>query len=311
MRGGDIRTVLTLLATLLTSVGCETQFEPFVESDVAFTILGFLDTDADTQYVRVVPLRQVVERERDAQIDATVTSVQLDTGRREVWMDSVVVFQDGSQGYVFYSAFSAVPGATYELTVTRSDGASTTAVTAVPLRPGDPDSVHGAQNESDRFAPIFWPGVERVIDADVEYTVNRVSCDGGRLPPPETAKIARVRYENDDRGHRSAEGWRIDLDLIADREAVNAVLGVPTIDACVVLYSLRVRLATPSDGWDPPGGVWDEDVLIQPGTFSNVDGGLGWFGSVARTTVDWQLSLLAMTNLNYFEYFEPPFEPQN
>lgn len=44
---------------------------------------------------------------------------------------------------------------------------------------------------------------------------------------------------------------------------------------------------------DPPGGTWDREVLIQPGTISNVRGGLGFVGSVARNTVDWKLAPVA------------------
>lgn len=303
-----LRCLKVSLGLLLTAslVSCESNFEPFAESDLTFTILGFLDTATDVQHVRIVPLRQVVDRGGPDSIDARVTTTDLENGEVVVWRDSVIQFADQSYGHVFSAPFRAEPDHRYRIDVERSDGARSSAETRVPQRPVDPDSVYGVENESGVFAPLFWPGVSRVIDADLSYYVNRMSCTSGGFPPPETAKIAFVRYTGSNMGMIEDNNWRLDMNLRDDRDIVNDTLGFGSIDNCVVIYKLLVRLAVPSEDWEPPGGVWDEELLIQPGTFSNVTGGLGWFGSVARTTVDWQLSLIALKDLNYTQYFESP-----
>lgn len=297
------------IVVMASAVGCESNFEPFAESDLTFTILGFLDTDADTQYIRIVPLRQVVDRGGPDPIDARVTTTDLETGAVVVWRDSVIRFADQSYGHVFWAALNVEPDHRYRIDVERSDGARTFAETHVPPRPGEADSVYGALNESGVFAPLYWPGVTNVIDADVSYLVNEIPCNSTgppKFPPPEEAKQAFVRYTDDDMGVLDNNEWRLDMNLRDDRDVVNDVLDVSSIEACVVIYALLVRLAVPSDDWVPPGGIWDQEVLIQPGTFSNVKGGLGWFGSVARTTVDWQLSLISLRDLNYTQYFVSP-----
>ena len=270
------------MAATIYSSGCSTELEPFAPADITFTILGYLDTDADTQYVRIVPLRKVVQRDERDSIDARVTTTHIETGETETWTHNLIRFADSSYGHMFSSALDVRPGGTYNIDVRRSDGASASAQTRVPERPGDPDSVFGAQNESGSFAPLYWPGVTRVIDLDVTYTF--------------VSGAVTFRYVDDDLGYApTSTDWRIDLKYEDDRREISRIFGSGRLP----LLSVHVRLATPSLDWEPPDGVWDRDVLIQPGTFSNVDGGLGWFGSVSRTTVQWIPSLIALRDLEY------------
>ena len=276
---------LVAVVALVTAVGvvaCETSFEPFADSGLSFTLLGFLDTDADTQFVRVIPLRPVVDRIYSPEIDASVRSIDLANGQATAWRDSLVRFSDSTYGHVFWAPFRATPEHEYRIEVERSDGALTWAQTRVPLRPGHPDSVYGALNETADFAPLFWPGVTEVIEADVRYDITPFDCN--TLFPARRID-RRILYQGRARGTRSAgDVWRFDLDLWNDRDTLAAMAGKP-FSLCARLNGLWVRLASPSAEFDPPGGVWDREVLIQPGTISNVSGGLGFVGSVARTTV--------------------------
>ena len=54
--------------------------------------------------------------------------------------------------------------------------------------------------------------------------------------------------------------------------------------------SMGMRIAMTDDGWRPPDGVFNEEILVQPGTFSNVEGGFGYFGSVNQLSYEWTLS---------------------
>ena len=275
---------------------CETGFEPFADSGRSFTLLGFLDTDADTQFVRVIPLRPVVDRLFSPEIDAVVRSIDLTSGQTTAWRDSLVRFPDSTYGHVFWAPLQAAPEHEYRFEVERSDGALAWAQTRVPARPGHPDSVYGALNETADFAPLFWPGVTEVIEADVRYDITPIDCN--TLFPARRID-RRILYQGSARGTRSAgEEWRFDLDLWNDRDTLAAMAGKP-FSFCARLNGLWVRLASPSAEFDPPGGVWDREVLIQPGTISNVSGGLGFVGSVARTTVPWELLPSTLGELQY------------
>ena len=58
-RGSRLRTLapLGLLVSVLFVMGCEESVNPFVEEDRYFTVFGYLDTAAEEQFVRVIPLR--------------------------------------------------------------------------------------------------------------------------------------------------------------------------------------------------------------------------------------------------------------
>ncbi len=116
---------LLLLALGLLSA-CEESVDPFLETDRYFTLFGYLDTDLDTQYVRVIPLRRLVETPPPGPLDATVVSTDLVTGERVVWRDSVVTFANGRTGNVFYGVFNPHLGHRYKLEVADAQGRTTT-----------------------------------------------------------------------------------------------------------------------------------------------------------------------------------------
>src|SRR5690606_41544980 len=55
------------------------------------------------------------------------------------------------------------------------------------------------------------------------------------------------------------------------------------------LLAVGVRLTMSDDAWRPPGGVFNPDILVQPGTFSDVEHGFGFFGSVNQHEPEWVL----------------------
>jgi hypothetical protein len=124
-----------LLAALLG--GCDEPFEPFRDnSDAPFSMFGYLDLRADTQWVRVTPVRQNLLAAA-APIDAVVTLENLRTGRTVTLRDSAFAFVDGRVGgtahvHNFWTPERLEPGSTYRLRATRSDGASSSAVVELP-----------------------------------------------------------------------------------------------------------------------------------------------------------------------------------
>jgi len=49
----------------------------------------------------------------------------------------------------------------------------------------------------------------------------------------------------------------------------------------------------------PPGGVFDAELLAQPGTLSNVEFGFGFIGSVGRFSTEWVISDRSARILSY------------
>jgi hypothetical protein len=131
-----------LLAATLAAVlaaGCDYPFQPFQESSEAFfSMFGQLDLNADTQWVRVMPVRQDLFLKPEP-IDAVVTLENLKSGKVVALADSLFAFPDeglGGVGYAynFWTTDRLEPGASYRVRATRSDGAATTALVTMPTR---------------------------------------------------------------------------------------------------------------------------------------------------------------------------------
>lgn len=267
-----------LLGLVLVMVGgCSTDLEPFAESEAYYTIAGYLDTGVDTQILRVVPIRGALERPVDSVDERpTVSTTRLDDGVRTVWRDSVVTLDDGSAGLVYVARFDPLPGNRYRLEVTGERG-TTHAEVLVPTTAFDSSTVRTSQFPSLIDYPIFWPGIRDVIATDVFYQFSA------------GARVYRkwVLYQGDDRGKLESDTWRFIVRFIRDREVMTEVSGS---SGELALSCMVVRLGVTSPGWQPPpGGVFDPALHIQPGVFSNVADGLGWFGAVTRVSVAWPL----------------------
>src|SRR5690606_7524938 len=88
---------------------------------------------------------------------------------------------------------------------------------------------------------------------------------------------------------------RITLDLRKDRLTLDTLFTVRQYP----LLGAGVRITVLDEAFVPPGGVFDPDILVQPGTLSNVQNGFGFVGSVARYTAEWVFSDDAMERLDY------------
>lgn len=264
-----------LFCAMLLLQSCSVEFEPFADSETYYTIAGYLDTDRAQQVVRVIPIRDVVQRPDSAFASVpSVRSLDLNSNDSIEWRDSVVVLDDGSAGLVFVADFRPIPTHRYRLSV-RGNRGETTAEVTVPATPANAALVHTIAYPSVINYPLFWPGADEIIAVDVFYAV-RAS------PPRGPAEALWFSYDGERRGKREAGDWRTDLLLAEDRAAISKVL--ETSDD-VLLDCLILRISQSNSGWQPPpGGVFDADVLVQPGVFSNVSNGLGWFGAVSRAS---------------------------
>jgi hypothetical protein len=81
-----------LLATVVLLAGCDQTFEPLQETDRVFSIYGYLEATADTQWIRVMPIRASIFSGPDP-IDAVVTRENLANGRTLQLRDSLFSFR--------------------------------------------------------------------------------------------------------------------------------------------------------------------------------------------------------------------------
>ncbi len=80
--------------------------------------------------------------------------------------------------------------------------------------------------------------------------------------------------------------WTVDVPFVSATRSALESLGV--LEAGLGLIALEYDFFVTESGWAPPS--MDPDVLAEPGTFSNVDAGLGFVGAGYATSVRWMAS---------------------
>lgn len=269
--------VVFAVVVFSTTTGCSTDLSPFADSEAHYTVAGYLDTGTSNQVIRVVPIRGALQRPvDDIEERPVVSTTELQSGDRTVWRDSLVTLDDGNAGLAYVARFDPLPGRRYRLEIS-GDRGTTHAEVLVPETAFDSSAVRTIEFPSLIYFPVFWPGVNDVIASDVFY---RFSA-GGRV------FNKWIRYQGEDRGQLDSDAWRFIVRFIRDREVMTEVSGS---SGELSLSCMVVQLGVTSEGWQPPpGGVFDPSLHIQPGVFSNVENGLGWFGAVTRVRVAWPL----------------------
>ncbi|MCW9705406.1 hypothetical protein [Fodinibius salsisoli] len=97
-------------------IGCSNTFEPLQENDqYHFSIYGYLDASADTQWVRVMPVRDSLYFS-PRPLDAEVTLENVATGQSVVMNDSLFSPLQGVYVYNFWTKMKLEPEQTYRLT---------------------------------------------------------------------------------------------------------------------------------------------------------------------------------------------------
>ena len=244
-----------------------------------FALFGYLDTNADTQFVRVSPLRETLEPSPEGRPARAMTTL-LGTGAEVAWQDSLVRLDNGQMGLLFYAQLPIEPGDTYRLEIHGADGEVTRAVTQIPPRVRlDPGPV--VLNFSERL-------IQRVTLLDQQReprSLNvryRVSASGAA----DTVTVSLPLFVIDG----ASRGLEVTVPLESNRVDVLRRLGVPPEDSTVVLHELGLEIEQLSDEWQIP------QVPV------NIENGFGFFGAVAHYVETWTLEAPEVLALGY----QPP-----
>lgn len=267
---------LAVIGWVLLLGACDEPLEPIVGTERPYTIYGFLTPSKDTQSVVVIPIRDRLDPgEPTTIIDAQVRSMDVGTGEVVDWKDSLVVFDNSSQrrrfSHVYWAPFRAVHNHTYRLEVERSDGALSTAETLVPPEPVAEVEAPRFFGQSVASQRVVWSHAKRLLNVTVRYTAHVEA---------ELLKTIEIPYQSEvEEGHPVVE-----IDLKAD---FNTITKAFPEGGAVALDTVLMNVFSVNEAWDPPGGVFDLDLLVQPGTFSNVENGFGFVGSAVGAEVGW------------------------
>ena len=297
VRSGRIHLVLctTLLACLL--LGCDESVNTRLEIERPFSVWGVINPKADTHAVRVFEIENTIRLVRPDPLDAVVTTTLLQTGAQQAWQDSVIQLPDGDFRHVFWSVFEARAGESYRLDVTRSDGETASAVTTIPppvvLEALEPDTAIVRE----AFMPVFIHGAPPALPRiDVEYVVVGFRPEGS-LPI-----FNPVTFSYAGRPVQQEGGWLLEIDLIEDFKVIFEVFDADAdlSSEIVDLREINVRIHVGDENWVSPIGVFDAELLVEPGVFSNVENGFGYFGAGYVETIELRPPTILLRRAGFF-----------
>ena len=260
-----MRGLIFIIAVAL--AGCDNTIQPLVEgADGNFSLYGYLDTAADTQFVRLDPVRISSVASRSSLAGARVESVD-DLGNTQLWEHQTVMLEDGSAGDVFFSVFRPRPGGRYSLTATAESGQKTRAVVDIPDSPMlDPMPPRG--DTLSLLQTVRIVGVERTpLRLTVLYDVQL----------PENAAPSLVEVDYGQGNGPASGGWQFDVFLARDQATVLVSLNRDVTDNDVELRAVSVRTELLSPEWE------------EPQSSRNISTGRGFFGAIGRYEVTWML----------------------
>jgi len=165
--------------------GCNETFEPWQENDqYHFSMFGYLDASADTQWVRILPVREELFLE-PRPLDFIVTMEHAESGESIVMQDSLFSY---FQGYAwnFRSEMDIRPGQTYRITASHPDGRSSHTTVQLPedfptpILHTIPGGISNIENGTGYVAGIVSKTIpyESCFDENFQF----IACD--LLPPP-------------------------------------------------------------------------------------------------------------------------------
>ena len=276
---------MLFVCVLVFTTGCEESVNPILGTERPFTVYGFFNPVGDTQAVRVFAIDNLLALTSPEPIDARVTSFDLQQGAQHVWQDSVVTFDGARYGHVYWSAFRAEYRHRYRLEVTRSDGESVQVeVTVPPLS----EAVLLEPTIAPRFVfmPVLWQDAPRVNNIRVRYFTNCGFYDfdyGLEQELVEGGSVVTVRFSDDARA--------IFLEVFFKPNCT-----IPSLR----LRDIELTVLVTNEEWAPPSGVFDAELLVEPGTFSNVENGFGFFGAGYEAFFRWEPSDSARAAAGYY-----------
>jgi hypothetical protein len=279
--------------------GCEDTFEPFKSSDQHFSIFGYLNATADTQWIRVAPIRQSVFTS-PGKLDATVTLEDLGTGTATELHDSVFRYQatanlEGGAESWAHNYWTDVPiefGATYRLSVVAANGETTTAIVPVPdeLREIVIETKvvqTGPRSTGEQYflrVQVEHIPLVRVIHYVADHTP--ASLPGTFTECPFAPEVPRVYSIRQTVPQSTAVGDDA-TEIVISKTLHPGLLDTGTSPASCVVGRREVLIASPGFEW--PTGVQFSPSAPAVGVVpSAVDGGVGFVGGLVTRTVPFE-----------------------
>lgn len=297
------RTVLPFVAAvstllLLTVPGCDPEVDVLRPSDqYRYSLFGALDVAADTQVIRVDPIDDTTQIGSSSELSVDVFLENLDTGERVPLHDSLTTLIRGQrtiQVHNFWTTYQIQAATSYRVTVRKDGETVTSATTTTPAGPPVldhddgfrfpclfPDQCEGdGERVEDNTFNVIVRDVQHVAEATVIYPITRVY----------QRDTLRRRHEFSHYKDVTDEGSFFEIPVFYRPELVDIDPSTAPEQTCASRHDFThpyalVAVAAGGPTWPASWQGEPSDLIAQPDTFSNVQGGHGFVGAVYSDTI--------------------------
>ena len=278
MKDRLLHTTILLLIAIFSLVlsGCENNFQPLKENnDFIFSIYGYLEASADTQWVRVSPARKQLEMPHEVP-DMEVTLEHMETGDIVVMNDSLFS-ENGAHFLNFWTTMEIKNGQTYRLKAEKPDGASSQATVTIP----DEFSTPRVQKVT-----RFWgqPPAYKIYISDVNKLVDLRTIWYVRIAE-EKKKISFKHRDKVDTV--SSYGGSYSVSVVPEDELQEIESHTLGDDQIEVLHK-QFYVVSGGPEWNEEITLTDDLVYTLPGSISNVENGLGYMVGIDSKVIPYE-----------------------
>jgi hypothetical protein len=227
---------------------------------------GILNPRLTVQTIGVAPIEPQLYDFPET-IDAVLQTTDLETGETITWRDSVVTGERGQIDHVFVAEFMPEFGSSYRVEAIRSDGAVTSAVARIPELV---EVTTRTDDQAELEIRVLGENFS-LLDVEVTYLARIVYW---LEPKPCESPAVSMSFSYRGKGIETDNGFLVPINMERDHNDMELErAGHPATD--LALLGMRVRLLIGDADWDPPGGVFDANVLAHPDVMTNTTNGFG------------------------------------
>ncbi|MEX2602199.1 MAG: hypothetical protein WD355_11150 [Balneolaceae bacterium] len=256
------------ISIVLFTTGCDESFQPWQENDrYHFSIYGMLDASVDTQWVRIMPVREELFLE-PRPIDVTVTLEHIESGDSIAMNDSLFRYYPELYAWNFWTTMDLEPEQTYRLTAKHGDGRTSSAQVKLP---------------SDFPTPIVR--MRQIVDDSEFYNIVYISKSIDLL-----ADVQVIYFGLDEpTGIVHSRGFGHLKDTVRTSHDYHTVYIDPREDGLNIDPIIKEVVFVANAGPDfHDFGSMDEKILTVPEGVSNIENGVGYLAGIVSKTVPYR-----------------------
>lgn len=259
-----IAVIVVLQAGFILTTACE-PFEPLEENKQHFfSVNGFLDASSDTQWVRVMPVRESLDMEPDLPAPK-VTLHHPESGESEEMKDSLFTFRGNRYTYLYWTNMEVHPEETYRINITGQNGRTSRAEATLPSDFPDPEFLR-----PEFGADIL--SIQRVKKlAEVRVTYRLRFNDSGEIFNWVFPQLQYSTFHPPDKYRATIDAGKMRVKII------ESYCGFTVTDRTVFV-------AAGGPDWPDFVSLGKYAVTLPDGTTNNIENGVGFFGGIISKT---------------------------